>query len=61
MQNCARNNYTQVDGGWKGHKLPHINGSIPDGGNALYLDSHVAWNSFDKRVVRTTGETTFWW
>lgn len=61
MQDRTRNNYTQVDGGWKGHKSPHLNGAIPAGGNALYLDSHVAWNSFEKHVVRTTGEPTFWW
>lgn len=42
MEDWARNNYTQVNGGWKGHKSPHLNGSIPAGGNALYLDSHVA-------------------
>lgn len=61
MEDRTRNNYTQVDGGGKGHKSPHFNGSITAGRNALYLDSRVAWNSFEKQVVRTTGEPTFWW
>lgn len=61
MKDRARNNYTQVDGSWKRYKSPHLNGSIPAGVNALYLDSHVAWNSFKKHVVRTMGDPTFWW
>ncbi len=60
MKDRPRNNYTQVDGGWNGHKSPHLNGSILAGGNALYLDSHFTWNSFEKQVVRTMGEPTFW-
>ncbi len=61
MEDRTRNNYTKVDGGWEGHSSPHLNGAMPAGGNALYLDSHVSWNSFEKHVVRTTGRPTFWW
>ena len=55
IKDRARNNYPQVDGGWKGHKSPHLNGLIHAGGNALYLDSHVDWNFFEKHVVQNQG------
>ena len=60
-KNRARNNYTKVDGGWKGHSSPHLNGRIPEGGNLLFADAHVQWRKFDKMVVRTTGDPAFWW
>ncbi len=57
----ASNNYTQVDGGWRGHSSPHLDRQIPAGGNALYMDSHASWNPFSEHLVRTTGTPTFWW
>ena len=59
--NRYKNNYTQVDGGWKGHRSPHLNGRIPSGGNVLYLDGHAEWKKFPKMVVRTDGTPSFWW
>lgn len=58
----TRNNYTEVRGGWsEAHKSPHLEGSMPAGGNLLHMDSHVGWSSFQKMTVRTTGQPTFWW
>ena len=57
----TKNNYTRVDGGWKGHKSPHLNGKIPEGGNLLMADAHTEWRRFDKMFVRTDGDPTFWW
>ncbi|MCS1411340.1 MAG: Type II secretion system protein G [Verrucomicrobia subdivision 3 bacterium] len=59
-------NFTVVDGGWKGHSSPHLTsgggvGQLPAGGNALYLDAHVAWNPFPKMLQRRTLFPYFWW
>ena len=56
-----KNNFSK-DVGYPGNRSPHLNGPLPAGGNALYMDAHVAWNQFQKHVVRTTGgPTSFWW
>ena len=52
---------TKVDGGWKGHQAPHLNGRFPSGGNLLMADGHGEWRRFDKMRVRTDGDPTFWW
>ena len=57
----TRNRYTKIDGGWKGHQSPHLNGKLPEGGNLLYADGHVGWTRFDKMYVRTDGGPSFWW
>jgi len=59
----SRNRYTKVDGGWRGHQAPHLasNGRIPEGGNLLMLDGHAQLRKFDKMVVRTDGQPSFWW
>ena len=58
----ARNRYVKIDGGWRGHQAAHLGArQIPEGGNLLFSDGHVAWQKFDKMVVRTTGEPSFWW
>jgi prepilin-type N-terminal cleavage/methylation domain-containing protein/prepilin-type processing-associated H-X9-DG protein len=57
----TKNRYTKVDGGWKGHQTPHLNGKIPAGGNLVFLDGHAEWRKFDKMVVRTDGDPSFWW
>ncbi|MBM3900882.1 MAG: type II secretion system protein [Verrucomicrobia bacterium] len=57
----SKNRYTKVDGGWKGHQAPHLNGRLPSGGNLLMADGHGEWRRFDKMRVRTDGDPTFWW
>lgn len=57
----TRNRYTKVDGGWKGHQTPHLNGKLPEGGNLAFADAHVEWRRFQKLFVRTDGEPAFWW
>jgi len=59
----TKNRYTHVDGGWKGHQAAHLDsaGKMPVGGNRLYLDGHAQWTKFDKMVVRTDGDPSFWW
>lgn len=58
----TRNQYTGINGGWSGHQTSHLTaGKLPAGGNLLYLDTHVAWKKFDKMVVRTDGDPSFWW
>ena len=61
MTDRTRNRYTKIDGGWKGHQASHLNGSLPAGGNLLYLDGHTAWVKFQQMVVRTSGDPSFWW
>ncbi len=64
-QDRARNRYTKVDGGWRGHQAAHLNGLIPAGGNRLLLDGHAEWLGFQKMHVRTTqpssSDPAFWW
>jgi len=57
----TKNRYTKVDGGWKGHQTPHLNGKLPSGGNLLMADGHGEWRRFEKMRVRTDGDPTFWW
>lgn len=63
---ASSENFSKVDGGWEGHSSPHLTGSgqggrLPAGGNALYLDAHVAWNQFSKMHQRRTRGPYFWW
>jgi prepilin-type N-terminal cleavage/methylation domain-containing protein len=57
----TRNRYTKVDGGWRGHQTPHLNGRLPEGGNLAFGDAHVEWRRFEKMFVRTDGDPSFWW
>jgi prepilin-type N-terminal cleavage/methylation domain-containing protein len=62
MNDRTKNKYVGVDGGWKGHQSPHLNGRLPAGGNTLRLDGHVEWRKFSQLVVRTDGsDPSFWW
>jgi len=61
MTDRTKNRYTKIDGGWKGHQSAHLNGALPAGGNLLYLDGHTQWTKFDKMVIRTSGDPSFWW
>jgi prepilin-type N-terminal cleavage/methylation domain-containing protein len=57
----SKNRYTKVDGGWRGHQAPHLEGKLPSGGNRLMLDGHSEWTRFQKMRVRTDGDPSFWW
>jgi prepilin-type N-terminal cleavage/methylation domain-containing protein len=57
----TRNTYKGIDGGWKGHQAPHLDGKLPAGGNLLLLDGHAEWRKFKLMKVRTTGAPSFWW
>jgi prepilin-type N-terminal cleavage/methylation domain-containing protein/prepilin-type processing-associated H-X9-DG protein len=57
----TKNRYTQIDGGWKGHRSPHLNGKLPEGGNLLFADGRVQWKRFQEMHVRTDGGPSFWW
>jgi prepilin-type N-terminal cleavage/methylation domain-containing protein len=57
----TKNRYTKIDGGWKGHQAPHLDGKLPAGGNLLLLDGHAEWRKFQAMKVRTTGGPAFWW
>jgi prepilin-type processing-associated H-X9-DG protein len=56
--------YVQVMGGYpKRHISPHLQSSLPAGGNLGMLDGHVEWRAFKLMKVRTLpgGSPTFWW
>ena len=57
----TKNKYSKIDGGWKGHQAPHLDGKVPAGGNLLLLDGHAEWRKFQAMKVRTTGGPAFWW
>ena len=59
----AKNNYTQVIGGWvKPHATAHLLGRLPAGGNVLCLEGNSVWRRFERMVIRTDGsEPAFWW
>lgn len=43
----ARYDYTEVVGGYTKHHLsPHLNGTMPSGGNLGMMDGHVEWRKF---------------
>jgi prepilin-type N-terminal cleavage/methylation domain-containing protein/prepilin-type processing-associated H-X9-DG protein len=61
-QDRARNTYTKIDGGWRGHQSAHLDGKLPGGGNVVYLDGHASWKRFSAMVVRTqSNPPAFWW
>jgi prepilin-type processing-associated H-X9-DG protein len=45
------------------HTSAHLKGTLPAGGNAGYLDGHVAWKKFEKMLLRTNpgANPQFWW
>jgi prepilin-type N-terminal cleavage/methylation domain-containing protein/prepilin-type processing-associated H-X9-DG protein len=57
----TKNRFSKIDGGWKGHQSPHLNGKLPEGGNLAFADGHAEWRNFQKMFVRTDGDPTFWW
>ena len=66
VRSANNNNFTSVDGGFRGHSTSHLNGNLPAGGNLLFLDGHNEWRKFGNTnqaqymVVRTTGVPCFW-
>ncbi len=60
LSNGTNNFSVQIDFREKG-RPPHMEGSRPAGGNIVFLDGHVAWRSFKKMSIRTTGEPSFWY
>ena len=57
-----------ISGSFRPEKSPHLNGTVPDGGNVGYLDGHVAWEKFDVMLPRSDPKggkngtcPTFWW
>lgn len=61
-QNRHQNRYTKVQGGSSIlHDTPHMKGSVPAGGNLLFLDGHAEWRRFEEMVVRTQIGMPFWW
>ena len=54
MTDRTRNRYTKIDGGWKGHQAPHLNGSLPSGGNLLYLKHAIELSKLDQQLLETT-------
>jgi prepilin-type processing-associated H-X9-DG protein len=64
VKDRTRNQYTKIDGGWRGHQSAHLGPKLPTGGNLLYLDGHTQWTKFEKMQVRTSpngGNPAFWW
>jgi prepilin-type N-terminal cleavage/methylation domain-containing protein len=57
----TRNTYVGIDGGWKGHRTPHMDGKVPAGGNTGMLDGHSEWVKFLRMKVRTDNSPSFWW
>ena len=58
----TKNQYTHIDGGWKGHQSPHLGArNLPEGGNLLFADGHVSWRKFNDMHVRTDDSPSFWW
>ena len=56
------NNYTSITGGWtEKHRSPHLNGTLPAGGNISALDGHVEWRKFSQMHVRNLAFPYFWW
>jgi prepilin-type N-terminal cleavage/methylation domain-containing protein/prepilin-type processing-associated H-X9-DG protein len=41
----------------------HLDGTLPAGGNIVFLDGHVEWRPFSEmaEIERTTGSPRFWW
>jgi prepilin-type N-terminal cleavage/methylation domain-containing protein len=65
MAAAARYNWTDIVGGYTKHHLtPHMNGSVPLGGNLGMLDGHSEWRKFPYMFPRDqagSGSPVFWW
>jgi prepilin-type N-terminal cleavage/methylation domain-containing protein len=62
IQDTGTGSYTEIKGGWSGvHRSPHVNNTVPAGGNEGMLDGSGRWIQFQKMSIRTTGSPAFWW
>lgn len=43
------------------HAAPHMDKTMPAGGNVAYLDGHAAWKPFIQMKRRARGGPDFWW
>ena len=44
------------------HRNPHMDGVVPGGGNAVYIDGHAGWRAFKKVQKRyDPADRVFWW
>lgn len=43
------------------HFSPHLNGTLPAGGNLAFKDGHVAWRKFANMSQRASSGPGFWW
>jgi prepilin-type N-terminal cleavage/methylation domain-containing protein len=62
--NRRRNRYMRVDSGGGGifqFNSTHVVGDYPVGGNQLFLDLSARWIKFERMVIRTSGDPSFWW
>jgi prepilin-type N-terminal cleavage/methylation domain-containing protein len=51
-----------VNGTLVPHLSPHLNGTLPAGGNLAFKDGHVQWRPFAEMSLRATGQSRgFWW
>lgn len=59
----AKYNFVAVPGGYSvPHISPHLNGTVPAGGNLGMLDGHVQWRKFfDMDQRATVTGPGFWW
>ena len=59
--------FTSVAGGFAPfglnlpHLSPHLNGTLPAGGNIAYKDGHVQWRKFAEMSQRASSGSGFWW
>jgi type II secretory pathway pseudopilin PulG len=57
--------FVNVPGGFMSgslpHLSPHLNGTLPAGGNLAFKDGHVAWRKFTEMSQRASSGRGFWW
>jgi hypothetical protein len=56
--------WTDIPGGFPMHHMsPHVEGTVPAGGNVACLDAHVEWRPFSIMRMRSAsgGTPQFWW
>ncbi len=65
LQNASSQRFDDIPSGLTPdgkHRNPHMEGSTPAGGNALYVDGHATWRSF-KKVEKgyDPRDRVYWW
>jgi prepilin-type N-terminal cleavage/methylation domain-containing protein/prepilin-type processing-associated H-X9-DG protein len=55
-------NFVNVPVNWsKPARSPHLDGSVPGGGNILFLDGHAAWRKFKDMSLRGGGANIYFY